>query len=101
MPWTIYSVPTSKKAELDAALADDLVSRQSHKVRAASAVGGPADATFVLIEGSPEGVRRADELLGHLGARPPAAEGEALYRKFKDEEEAASVGMGLFFTEDA
>jgi hypothetical protein len=100
MPWTIYSVPTAKKAELDAALADDVVSRQSHKVRAAAAVGGPADATYVLIEGSPDGVHRADELLGRLGTRPPTAEGEALYRRFKEEEEAASVGMGLFFTDE-
>ena len=53
----------------------------------------------MLIEGSAEAIRRADELLGPLGKKPAAAEAEALYRRFKDEEEAASAGMGLFFTE--
>ena len=101
MPWTIYSVLSSKKAELDAALADDLVSRQSHTVRAATALGGPADSIYVLVEGSTDGIVRANALLGPIGTRPAAPDGEALYRKFKDEQEAASAGMGLFFTEDA
>ena len=101
MPWTIFSVPSSKKTELDAALADDIVSRQSHTVRTASALGGPADAIYVLVEGSADGIRRAEGLLGAMGVRPSAPDGEALYKKFKDEQEAASAGMGLFFTEDA
>jgi hypothetical protein len=99
MPWTLLSVPSSKRAELDATLKDDVLSRQSQKLREAAAMGGPADATYVLIEGSADAVRRADELLGKVGTKVPAADAEALYRRFKDEEEAASAGMGLFFTE--
>ena len=75
------------------------MSRQSHKLRDAASAGGPNGQLYVLIEGSPEGVRRAEELLGPIGTKLPAADGEALYRRFKDEEEAASAGMGLFFTE--
>jgi hypothetical protein len=101
MAWTVYSVPTSKKTALDAALGDDLVSRQSHTVRAAAALGGPADQLYVLVEGSTDGVRRADELVGPVGQKVAGADGEALYQKFKDEQESASAGMGLFFTEDA
>jgi len=101
MPWALFSVPTAKKSELDAALADDVVSRQSHKVRAAAALGGPADRTYVLVEGSPDGVRRAEDLLGPLGDRPSADEAARLYRTFKDEEESASAGMGLFFGDGA
>jgi hypothetical protein len=101
MAWTVYSVPTSKKAALDAALADDIVSRQSHTVRAAAALGGPADQTYVLVEGSTEGVRRAEELLGPVGQKPAGTDGEAIYQKIKAEQESASAGMGLFFTEDA
>ncbi len=99
MAWTLLSVPSAKRAELDAALHDDLVSRQSQKVRAAGSFGGPADATYVLVEGSAEGIRRADELLGPLATALPTTEREALYRRLKDEDEAASAGMGLFFTE--
>ena len=90
---------SAKRAELDGVLRDDQVSRQSQKVRDAAAMGGPGDAVYVLIEGSPEAVRHAEELLAQVGARLPSSDAEALYRRFKDEEEAASAGMGLFFTE--
>ncbi len=99
MAWTLFTVPNSKRAELDAVLHDDQLSRQSQKVRDAKALGGPADRVYVLLEGAPDAVRRAEELLGPVGTRLPAADAEALYRKFKDEEESASAGMGLFFTE--
>ena len=100
MAWTLFSVPTTKRAELDAALKDDRVSRQSQKVRDAAAMGGPAGATYVLVEGAADAVKRAEELLGPLGTHLAPADADPLYRKFKDEDEAASAGMGLFFTEE-
>ncbi|HTS33266.1 MAG TPA: hypothetical protein VMI55_04930 [Thermoplasmata archaeon] len=99
MPWTIYSVPSSKRSELEAVLKDDVVSRQSQKVRDAAAMGGPSDRLYVLIEGSADGVQRAESLIAAVGEKLPATEGAALHQRFKDEEEAASSGMGLFFTE--
>jgi hypothetical protein len=68
-------------------------------VRDAKAMGGPADALYVLLEGSTEAMKRGDELLGPVGTKLAPADAEALYRRFKDEEESASAGMGLFFTE--
>jgi len=100
MAWTLFSVPTTKRTELDAALKDDRVSRQSQKVRDAAAMGGPAGATYVLIEGAADAVHRAEELLTPVGTKMSGADAESLYRRFKDEEEAASAGMGLFFTEE-
>jgi len=100
MPWTIYSVPSDRRTDLDAVLRDDLISRQSQKVRDGASLGATAGTTVVLIEGSPDGVKRAEELLGPVGSRPSGADAERLYRRLKDEEEAASAGMGLFFTEE-
>lgn len=100
MAWTIFSVPAAKRAELDTVLKDDLLSRQSQKVREASAVGGPAGTVYVLLEGSAGAVERADQLLAPVGTKLPPAEADPLYRRFKDEEESASAGMGLFFTEE-
>ena len=100
MAWTLFSVPTTKRAELDAVLKDDRVSRQSQKVRDAAAMGGPAGATYVLVEGAADAVHWAEELLTPIGTRLPGPDAEALYRKFKDEDESASAGMGLFFTEE-
>lgn len=100
MAWTLFAVPSSQRAPLDAALKDDTVSRQSQTVRDASALGGPAGETYVLVEGSADGVRRAEELLGPLGKKLAGPDGEALYGRFKADEDAASSGMGLFFTEE-
>jgi len=99
MAWTLFVVPSAKRPELDAVLKDDVLSRQSQTLRDAKAMGGPADATYVLLEGAAEAMQRADSLLAPLGAKPASADAEALHRRFKEEEEAASAGMGLFFTE--
>ncbi|MCI4334303.1 MAG: hypothetical protein L3K04_01515 [Thermoplasmata archaeon] len=99
MAWTIFTVLSAQRTELDAALRDDVVGRQSQTVREASTLGGPAGTLYVFIEGAPEPVARAETLLAPLGKKLPAAEGEALYARFKAEEESASAGMGLFFTE--
>ena len=99
MAWTLFLVPTTKRTELDAVLRDDAISRQSHTVRDAAAAGGPAGELYVMIEGAPEAVDRAKSLLGPLGKHLAGPDGEAVHRRFKDEEESASSGMGLFFTE--
>lgn len=99
MAWTIFSVPSAKKGELDAVLADDMLSRQSHKVRDAASAGGPSGTLYVVIEGADDAVSRANELLAKVGDRLPAAEADALHRKFQDEDDSAAAGMGLFFTE--
>ncbi len=99
MAWTLTAVPSAKKTELEAVLRDDQVSRQSQKLRDAASLGGPAGELYVLLEGSPEALERADGLLTGIGTKLPPAEAEKVYRRLKDEEENASSGMGLFFTE--
>jgi hypothetical protein len=100
MAWTLFSVPNEKRAALDEVLKDDVVSRQSQKLRDGPGVGGPAATTIVLVEGSADGVRRTEELLATVGSRLSGGDAEQLYRRLKEEEETASAGMGLFFTEE-
>jgi len=100
MSWIILSVPSDRREALDAALKDDLVSRQSQKVRDGATLGTATGTTVVLLEGSPEAVQRLEGLLGTAGTRVSGADAERLYRRLKEEEEAASAGMGLFFTEE-
>lgn len=99
MAWTLFTVPTTKRPELDAALHDDVLSRQSQKLRDAATLGGPVGTLYVLLEGSAEAMARADSLLSPIGTKVPIGDAEGLYRHFKDEDDAASAGMGLFFTE--
>jgi hypothetical protein len=100
MAWTLFVVPATKKGELDAILKDDQISRQSQKIRDAATIGGSSGELYVLIEGLPDAILRAEEFLGQVGKKLPAPDAEALYQKFKAEEESASAGMGLFFTEE-
>ena len=100
MSWVIFSVLSDRREALDAALKDDLISRQSQKVRDGPTLGAASGTIVVLLEGSPESVQRLESLLGPAGTRVAGADAERLYRRLKEEEEAASAGMGLFFTEE-
>lgn len=99
MAYTIYSVPNTKRAELDTVLKEDRVARQSQKVRDAQVLGGPSGQLYVLVEGAPDVVTLADDLLAKIGTRLPPTDRDRLKAQFEAEDEAASAGMGLFFTE--
>lgn len=99
MPWTIYRVTASRKADLDLALADDIVARQSRKIRDAATLGGPAGELYVMIEGSSEGVARAESVLAPVGTKLGGADADAVHQKLVDEDQASAAGMGLLFTD--
>lgn len=99
MAWIIFEVPNDRRAKLDEVLRDDLISRQSHKLRDAATVGGRSGHLVLQIEGSPEAVARAEAMLKEIGTPLPTKEAEALRARFQAEDEASSSGMGLFFTE--
>ncbi|MCI4369600.1 MAG: hypothetical protein L3K09_08590 [Thermoplasmata archaeon] len=100
MAWTLFRLPGAKKTELEELLKEDQLSRQSQKVRDAASVGGPSGELYVLIEGGAPAIAHAESLLSPIATKVGGADGQALYKKFKDEEENASSGMGLFFTEE-
>lgn len=99
MAWVIFEVPNDRRAKLDEALRDDLVGRQSQKLRDAATLGGRSGHVYIQVDGSPEAVSRAEALLKEVGTKLPPTEAEALRKRLQDEDEAASQGMGLFFTE--
>lgn len=99
MAYTICSVPSAKRVELDEVLKEDRIARQSQKVRDAQVLGGPAGELYVLIEGAADVVSMAEKRLAMIGRALPPAEREKLKAQFEAEDEAASAGMGLFFTE--
>jgi len=99
MAWTLFEVPQSRRTELDELLKDDQISRQSHKLRDAATFGRPSGALLVLIEGAAEAVALAEQRLQKVGTALPKADAERVYRALRDEDDSASAGMGLFFTE--
>lgn len=99
MAWILFEVPNDRRSKLDEALRDDVVARQSHKIRDAATLGGRSGHLYVQIEGTPEAVARAERLLKEIGAPLPPNDAEALRARLQEEDEAASTGMGLLFTE--
>ncbi len=99
MAWILFEVPNDRRSKLDEALRDDVVARQSHKIRDAATLGGRSGHLYVQIEGTPEAVARAEMLLKEIGAPLPPNDAEALRARLQEEDEAASTGMGLLFTE--
>lgn len=75
-------------------LKDDLVSRQSITVRDAKAMGFKREGEIILIEGSEDAIKKAEEILGE---NAKVERMEEYYKKFKEEEENAAVGMGTIF----
>ena len=84
-------------AAVDRRHLDDRAARRGQPLKAL-APRQPGDGPGVR-DRSQEAVARADSLLAPLGRKLPAAEAESLQRKFQDEDDAASAGMVLFFTE--
>lgn len=97
MAFQVYRFPSSARARLDAALADDIVSRQSLVIRDARHFGVPGDYIFLFVEGSDAGIFRADAVLLEFGERAPAA--ATLMDLLKAEEDQAADSLGAVFGE--
>jgi hypothetical protein len=99
MPWTIFEVPNDRRSKLDEVLRDDVIARQSQKIRDAATLGGRSGHLYLQLDGSPEAISRAEMMLKEIGTKLPPKDAEALHSRLQEEDEAASAGMGLFFTE--
>lgn len=99
MAWVIFEVPNDRRAKLDEVLRDEVIARQSHKLRDAATLGGRSGHVYIQIDGSPEAVSKAETMLHDIGSKLPSKDAEALRARLQEEDEAASAGMGLFFTE--
>ena len=74
---------------------DDLVSRQSIVKRDGKSLGLDEKKNYILIEGSDDAIKKAREIAGEYEIK--GEEGEKIYRKIKESEESATLGMGAIF----
>ncbi len=93
----VYRIQTAKMAALDLVYQDNLAGRQSITVREAKTLGVGGEGSLVLVEGSDEGVARADALLREGATALTGADAEAAYRAFRSQDEDAASGMGFVF----
>ena len=93
----MFRIPTARASILEALLRDDVIGRQSVTSREARSLGLSGDGTIVLVEGSEDGVRRAEALLKEAASPLSGPEAEAAYRAFRRQDDEAASGMGLIF----
>ncbi|MFH0815469.1 MAG: hypothetical protein V1934_01450 [Methanobacteriota archaeon] len=96
MPYAVFAFKKELGSKVDMVLKDDLIMRQSITHRTGDAMGVGAEFKVVFVEGSGEAVARVVELMKPLEIANHK-DHEALLKKLKDEENAASEGFGAIF----
>ncbi len=98
MTYVIFEVKSENVGEIDKMIKDDLVSRQSILTRDASSLDLDKDVSYVKIEGSDDGIKRANELAKELKFKKLATKkAEKVNEKIKEQEDSAASGMGMIF----
>lgn len=88
----VFVVSAENKSRAERLIrADDLVSRQSISTKSAESLGF-GDGYFLVIEGSEEAIKRAEELLKELCKKP--GNQKDIIKRIKEEEEKAIEGFG-------
>ena len=79
-------------------LQDDVINRQSIVIRDANSLDMKAAVSYLKVEGSAEGLKRADELAKELGMKKlPDKKAKKIEEKIKEQEDSAATGMGMIF----
>lgn len=98
MAFVIFEVKSEDAGKINKLIKDDLVSRQSILTRDSSSLSIDGDVSFVKIEGSIEGVKRAEELAKELGMRKLSdKKAKEINEKIEEQEDSAASGMGMIF----
>mgnify|MGYP005627408753 CR=1 FL=1 len=98
MVYAIFEIKKEDSRKIDEVLKDDLVSRQSITTRDASSLDIDKDVVYVKIEGSEEGIKRAEELFKELSAKKlDEKEAEEINKRMEAQDESAALGLGNVF----
>jgi hypothetical protein len=97
MSYAVFSVDKSQASKINKILKDDLVSRQSISIRDASALNIDKEVRYVLIEGTDEAIKKAEELFSEAGKKEDDEEAKNIYNKIKNEEGDVAEGVGFIF----
>jgi uncharacterized membrane-anchored protein YjiN (DUF445 family) len=94
----IFEVKSENMGKINQMLKDDVVSRQSILMRDASSLGLDREVSFLKIEGSEAGLKRAEELAKELEfTKLDQKKAEEINEKIMEQEESAADGMGMIF----
>jgi len=98
MVYVIFEVKKDDSDKINTILKDDLVSRQSITTRDANSLDIKGDATYLKIEGSIDGLKKAEELAGELGFKKLSKkQADDINKKIEAQDDSAASGMGMIF----
>lgn len=98
MTYIIFEVKTEDVGKINQMLKDDLVSRQSLLTRDSSSLDIDKDVSYVKVEGSKEGLKKAEEIAKELEFKKlNKKKTEEVNKKIEEQEESAADGMGMIF----
>jgi len=98
VPYVIFEVKSEDVGKINDVVKNDLVSRQSILTRDANSLDIKEDVSYLKIEGSEEGVKKAEELAKELNFKKlDAKKAEEINNKIKEQEDSAASGMGMIF----
>lgn len=97
MSYAIFCVEKTQASKINKILRDDLISRQSILVRDATALNIEKDVRYVLIEGTEDALKKAEELFSETGKKIADEDAKTIYNKIKSEEQDVATGVGLIF----
>jgi len=98
LTYIIFEVKTEDVGKINTLSKDDLISRQSILTRDANSLDMRGDVSYVKIEGSDKGLKRAKELAKELKFKKlPVKKAKEVDEKIKEQEDSAASGMGMIF----
>lgn len=98
MSYIIFEVKSEHTGNINKFMKDDLISRQSILTRDASALNIDKDVTYLKIDGSEQGLKRAEEVAEEMEfAKLDEKEAAEVNEKIAEQEDSAADGMGMIF----
>jgi hypothetical protein len=98
LTYVIFEVKSENSGKINKLIKDDLVSRQSILTRDSNSLDIKGDYSYVKIEGSKEGIKRAEELAKELELKKlDEKKAKKINEKIAEQEDSAASGMGMIF----
>ncbi|MCL4323270.1 MAG: hypothetical protein M1498_02340 [Candidatus Thermoplasmatota archaeon] len=94
--YRVYALNKNERGVIEKILSDDTMGRQTI-IEKDGANMGYEGKIILVVEGQSEIFKRLDELMGNSQKPLSEKDAGAVYKKIKDEEEAAQGGVGFLF----
>ncbi|MCK4365775.1 MAG: hypothetical protein KAW45_06965 [Thermoplasmatales archaeon] len=98
MTYVIFEVKSEDAGKINKIIKEDIVSRQSILTRDSSSLNIDGDFLYLKIEGSDEGIKKAEELAKEFEIKKLAEKkAKEINEKILEQEDSAASGMGMIF----